>query len=413
MKETLEGHFCGADDEHNIVYPKKKTLLELLKQENPALERPVKVDKNEKKHFSVSTYIDMINDASQKLKIGFEQYLKAKEDEISKLKNELAAEKLFSDGVHKENQMLVQNLHKAKAENQQLAQNLDEVKAKNKQLTHDSEATQAENRQLAYKLYQAQESNKQLAQKLDEVQTENKLLAHDLDEAQKANRHFAHDLDEAQKKNKELAQGQGEAMAECSMLEYKLEEAQAENQKLSKKLDEARDEISCKDITIRRMKKDAERKAAAMPADISEVKEKFAREMIDSGIRFVKDMKTAIDDSQTFKCMGLLNHMTDDCFGKHEAIHRELKDMIQGIFGSREQVAKEQNEPRPNNVTVEKGGVYNAEVHHQDIHHEVDQRDFLLKADHPLSLSEVDKAFSLSRYKRKRLGLEGDDYEWR
>lgn len=355
----------------------------------------------------------MINDASQKLKIGFEQYLKAKEDEISKLKNELAAEKLFSDGVHKDNQMLVQNLHKAKAENQQLTQNLDEVKAKNKQLTHDSEATQAENRQLAYKLYQAQESNKQLAQKLDEVQTENKLLAHDLDEAQKANRHFAHDLDEAQKKNKELAQGQGEAMAECSMLEYKLEEAQAENQKLSKKLDDARDEISCKDFAIRRMKKEAERKAAAMPADISEVKEKFAREMIDSGIRFVKDMKTAIDDSQTFKCMGLLTHMTDDCFGKDEPIHHELKDMIQGIFGSREQVAKEQNEPRPNNVTVEKGGVYNAEVHHQDIHHEVDQRDFLLKADHPLSLSEVDKAFSLSRYKRKRLGLEGEDYEWK
>ena len=199
--------------------------------------------------------------------------------------------------------------------------------------------------------------------------------------------------------------------SECSMLKQKLEEAQAENQKLSKKLDEARDEISCKDFAIRRMKKEAERKAAAMPADISEVKEKFAREMIDSGIRFVKDMKTAIDDSQTFKCMGLLNHMTDDCFGKDESIHRELKDMIQGIFGSREQVAKEQNEPRPNNVTVEKGGVYNAEVHHQDIHHEVDQRDFLLKADHPLSLSEVDKAFSLSRYKRKRLGLEGEDYE--
>lgn len=201
--------------------------------------------------------------------------------------------------------------------------------------------------------------------------------------------------------------------SECSMLKQKLEEAQAENQKLSKKLDEARDEISCKDITIRRMKKDAERKDTAMQVDVSEVKEKFAREMIDSGIRFVKDMKTAIDDSQTFKCMGLLNHMTDDCFGKHESIHRELKDMIQGIFGSREQVAKEQNEPRPNNVTVEKGGVYNAEVHHQDIHHEVDQRDFLLKADHPLSLSEVDKAFSLSRYKRKRLGLEGEDYEWK
>lgn len=105
----------------------------------------------------------MIDDVSQQLKIGFEQSIKAKEDEIRKLKKELAAEKLFSDGVHKENQMLVQNLHKAQAENQQLTQNLDEVKAKNKQLTHDSEATQAENRQLAYKLYQAQESNKQLA----------------------------------------------------------------------------------------------------------------------------------------------------------------------------------------------------------------------------------------------------------
>lgn len=415
MKETLEGHFCGTDDEHYFVYPKEKTLSDLYKKKNTTAEKQKeKVEDEEgKKHSSVCTYIDMINDASQKLKIGFEQYLKAKEDEISKLKNELAAEKLFSDGVHKDNQMLVQNLHKAKAENQQLTQNLDEVKAKNKQLTHDSEATQAENRQLAYKLYQAQESNKQLAQKLDEVQTENKLLAHDLDEAQKANRHFAHDLDEAQKKNKELAQGQGEAMAECSMLEYKLEEAQAENQKLSKKLDDARDEISCKDFAIRRMKKEAERKAAAMPADISEVKEKFAREMIDSGIRFVKDMKTAIDDSQTFKCMGLLTHMTDDCFGKDEPIHHELKDMIQGIFGSREQVAKEQNEPRPNNVTVEKGGVYNAEVHHQDIHPKADKPDFLPKGYHPLSLSEVDQLDSLPRNKRKRLGLEGDDYEWR
>ena len=373
MKETLEGHFCGADDEHYFVYPKEKTLSDLYKKKNTTAEKQKeKVEDEEgKKHSSVCTYIDMINDASQKLKIGFEQYLKAKEDEISKLKNELAAEKLFSDGVHKDNQMLVQNLHKAK------------------------------------------ESNKQLAQKLDEVQTENKLLAHDLDEAQKANRHFAHDLDEAQKKNKELAQGQGEAMAECSMLEYKLEEAQAENQKLSKKLDDARDEISCKDITIRRMEKDAERKDTAMQADTSEVKEKIAREMIDSGIRFVKDMKTAIDDSQTFKCMGLLNHMTDDCFGKHESIHRELKDMIQGIFGSREQVAKELNEPRPNNIRVEKGGVYNAEVHHQDIHHEVDQPDFLPKGYHPLSLPEVDLKDSLSRYKRKRLGLEGEDYEWK
>lgn len=373
MKEAFEGDhslYYGADDEQESYITRGLSEAELLNRERSVLERYLKVkDKNGKKQVSASTFIDMINDVSQQLKIGFEQSIKAKEDEIRKLKKELAAEKSTSDEVNKENQMLVQDLDKAQA------------------------------------------GNRQLAQKLDEVQTENKLLAHDLDEAQKANRHFAHDLDEAQKKNKELAQGQGEAMAECSMLEYKLEEAQAENQKLSKKLDDARDEISCKDFAIRRMKKEAERKAAAMPADISEVKEKFAREMIDSGIRFVKDMKTAIDDSQTFKCMGLLTHMTDDCFGKDEPIHHELKDMIQGIFGSREQVAKEQNEPRPNNVTVAKGGVYNAEVHHQDIHHEVDQRDFLLKADHPLSLSEVDKAFSLSRYKRKRLGLEGEDYE--
>lgn len=305
MREVFEGDHSlnyGADDEHYIVYPKEKTLFEFAKQLNATAEQKEKgEDEKGEKHSSVCSYIDMIDDVSQKLKIGFEQYKKAKEEEIRKLKNELAAEKLFSDGVHKENQMLVQNLHKAKAE----------------------------------------------------------------------------------------------------------------NQKLSKKLDEARDEISCKDITIRRMKKDAERKDTAMQVDVSEVKEEFAREMIDSGIRFVKDMKTAIDDSQTFKCMGLLNHMTDDCFGKHEAIHRELKDMIQGIFGSREQVAKEQNEPRPNNVTVEKGGVYNAEVHHQDIHHEVDQPDFLPKGYHPLSLSEVDQLISLPRHKRKRLGLEGEDYEWR
>lgn len=305
MREAFEGDHSlnyGADDEHYIVYPKEKTLFEFAKQLNATAEQKEKgEDEKGEKHSSVCSYIDMIDDVSQKLKIGFEQYKKAKEEEIRKLKNELAAEKLFSDGVHKENQMLVQNLHKA----------------------------------------------------------------------------------------------------------------QAENQKLSKKLDEARDEISCKDITIRRMKKDAERKDTAMQVDVSEVKEEFAREMIDSGIRFIKDMKTAIDDSQTFKCMGLLNHMTDDCFGKHEAIHRELKDMIQGIFGSREQVAKEQNEPRPNNVTVEKGGVYNAEVHHQDIHHEVDQPDFLPKGYHPLSLSEVDQLISLPRHKRRRFRLEGDDYEWR
>ena len=406
--------YYGADEEQESYITRGLSGAELVNLENPALERKEKVeDEKGKKHSSVCSYIDMINDVSQKLKIGFEQYIKAKEEEIRKLKNELSVVKSISDGVYKEKKMLVLNLNKAKTENKQLAQDLDkaqagnrqlehrlrEVQSEKQQLVHDWEATQAENRQLAYKLYQAQESNKQLAQNREDIL--------------KANQQLAHDLGEAQTKNKELARGQGEAMAECSMLEYKLEEAQAENQKLSKKLDDARDEICCKDITIRRMKKDADRKDTAMQVDVSEVKEKFAREMIDSGIRFVKDMKTAIDDSQTFKCMGLLNHMTDDCFGKHEAIHRELKDMIQGIFGSREQVAKEQNEPRPNNVTVEKGGVYNAEVHHQDIHHEVDQPDFLPKGYHPLSLSEVDQLISLPRHKRKRLGLEGEDYEWK
>lgn len=432
MREVFEGDHSlnyGADDEHYIVYPKVKILSELYKKKNTTAEKQKEKVEDEKgeKQVSVSTYHDMIDDVSQKLKIGFEQYIMAKEGEISKLKKELAKEKSISDSLLSNNLQLVQDLDEAKEENkdlsqsldkvqagyrqlshslrevqsekQQLTQNLDEVKAKNKQLTHDSEATQAENRQLAYKLYQAQESNKQLAQNLNQ--------------AQKSKSQLAHDLGEAQTKNKELARGQGEAMAECSMLEYKLEEAQAENQKLSKKLDEARDEISCKDITIRRMRKDAERKDTAMQVDVSEVKEAFAREMIDSGIRFVKDMKTAIDDSQTFKCMGLLTRMTDDCFGKHEAIHSELKDMIQGIFGSREQVAKEQNEPRPNNVTVEKGGVYNAEVHHQNIHPKVDKRDSLPEADLPDSLPDVDMKDSLSRYKRRRFRLEGDDYEWR
>lgn len=404
MREVFEGDHSlnyGADDEHYFVYPKEKTLYELCKEKNTTAKmQKEKVEDGEgKKHSSVCSYIDMINDVSQKLKIGFEQYKKAKEEEIRKLKKELAKEKSISDNLLSHNLQLVQDLDEAKEENKQLAQKLDKVQSEKQQLVHDLEATQAENRQLAYKLYQAQESNKQLAQNREDIL--------------KANQQLAHDLGEAQTKSKELARGQGEAMAECSMLEYKLEEAQAENQKLSKKLDEARDEISCKDITIRRMKKDAERKDTAMQVDVSEVKEEFAREMIDSGIRFIKDMKTAIDDSQTFKCMGLLNHMTDDCFGKHEAIHRELKDMIQGIFGSREQVAKEQNEPRPNNVTVEKGGVYNAEVHHQDIHHEVDQPDFLPKGYHPLSLSEVDQLISLPRHKRKRLGLEGEDYEWK
>ena len=431
MREVFEGDHSlnyGADDEHYIVYPKVKTLYEFAKQLNATAEQKEKVeDEKGEKHSSVCSYIDMINDVSQKLKIGFEQYKKAKEEEIRKLKKELAEEKSISDSLLSNNLRLVQDLDKVQAgnrqlahrlrevqsEKQQLAQKLDKVQSEKQQLAHDSEATQAENRQLAYKLYQAQESNKLLAKNSEDILKANQQLAQKLDETQKANQQLAHDLGEAQTKSKELARGQGEAMAECSMLEYKLEEAQAENQKLSKKLDDARDEISCKDITIRRMKKDAERKDTAMQVDVSEVNEKFAREMIDSGIRFVKDMKTAIDDSQTFKCMGLLNHMTDDCFGKHEAIHRELKDMIQGIFGSREQVAKEQNEPRPNNVTVEKGGVYNAEVHHQDIHHEVDQPDFLPKGYHPLSLSEVDQLISLPRYKRRRFRLEGEDYEWK
>lgn len=417
MREVFEGDHSlnyGADDEHYIVYPKEKTLFEFAKQLNATAEQKEKgEDEKGEKQISVSTYLGMIDDVSQKLKIGFEQYIMAKEEEIRKLNEKLASKQRISDSLISENQQLVQNLDEAKKENKQLARKLDKVQSEKQQLAHDLEATQAENRQLAYKLYQAQESNKLLAKNSEDILKANQQLAQKLDEAQTENQQLAHDLGEAQTKSKELARGQGEALAECSMLEYKLEEAQAENQKLSKKLDEARDEISCKDITIRRMKKDAERKDTAMQVDVSEVKEKFAREMIDSGIRFVKDMKTAIDDSQTFKCMGLLNHMTDDCFGKHESIHRELKDMIQGIFGSREQVAKEQNEPRPNNVTVEKGGVYNAEVHHQDIHHEVDQPDFLPKGYHPLSLSEVDLKDSLSRYKRKRLGLEGEDYEWK
>lgn len=418
MREVFEGDHSlnyGADDEHYIVYPKVKILSELYKKKNTTAEKQKEKVEDEKgeKQISVSTYLGMIDDVSQKLKIGFGQYIMAKEEEIRKLNEKLASKQRISDSLISENQQLVQNLDEAKKENKQLARKLDKVQSEKQQLAHDSEATQAENRQLAYKLYQAQEANKQLEQNREDLLNANQQLAQKLDKVQTENQQLAHDLGEAQTKNKELARGQGEAMAECSMLEYKLEEAQVENQKLSKKLDEARDEISSQDIAIRRMKKDEERKDTAMQVDVSEVKEKFAREMIDSGIRFVKDMKTAIDDSQTFKCMGLLNHMTDDCFGKHESIHRELKDMIQGIFGSREQVAKEQNEPRPNNVTVEKGGVYNAEVHHQDIHPKVDKRDSLPEADLPGSLPEADLMDSLPRYKRRRFRLEGEDYEWK
>lgn len=134
MREVFEGDHSlnyGADDEHNIVYPKKKTLFELLKQENPALERPVKVDKNEKKHSSVCSYIDIINDVSQKLKIGFEQYIKAKEEEIRKLKKELAEEKGISESAQIVNRKLLQALDNFKMQNSQLVQMLDEDETEN------------------------------------------------------------------------------------------------------------------------------------------------------------------------------------------------------------------------------------------------------------------------------------------
>lgn len=57
--------------------------------------------------------------------------------------------------------------------------------------------------------------------------------------------------------------------------------------------------------------------------------------------------------------------------------------------------------------------MYNAEVHHQNIHPKVDKRDSLPEADLPDSLPDVDMKDSLSRYKRRRFRLEGDDYEWR
>ena len=196
MREVFEGDHSlnyGADDEHYIVYPKEKTLFEFAKQLNATAEQKENgEDEKGEKHSSVCSYIDMIDDVSQKLKIGFEQYKKAKEGEISKLKKELAKEKSISDSLLSNNLQLVQDLDEAKEENkdlsqsldkvqagyrqlshslrevqsekQQLTQNLDEVKAKNKQLAHKSETTQAENRQLACKLYQSQELNKKQAQ---------------------------------------------------------------------------------------------------------------------------------------------------------------------------------------------------------------------------------------------------------
>lgn len=344
MREVFEGDHSlnyGADDEHNIVYPKKKTLFELLKQENPALERPVKVDKNEKKHSSVCSYIDIINDVSQKLKIGFEQYKKAKEEEIRKLKNELAEEKGISESAQIVNRKLLQALDNFKMQNSQLVQMLDEDETEKQQLNHDLEATKASN----------------------------------------------------------------------TLLAQKLEEAQAENQKLSKKLDDARDEICCKDITIRRMKKDADRKAAAMVTDTSRMREDFAKEMIGSAVKFVKGLKKRINHGHEVLYTELLQQMTNGCFTEGESIRDELYKLIDEIPAYLKQIANE--ELRPNNVTVKEGGVYNGVVHHQNIHPKVDLPDFLPKGYHPLSLSEVDQLISLPRYKRRRFRLEGEDYEWK
>ena len=346
MREVFEGDHSlnyGADDEHYIVYPKVKTLYELCKEKNTTAEKQTeKVEDEEgKKHSSVCSYIDIINDVSQKLKIGFEQYKKAKEEEIRKLKNELAEEKGISESAQIVNRKLLQALDNFKMQNSQLVQMLDEDETEKQQLNHDLEATKASN----------------------------------------------------------------------TLLAQKLEEAQAENQKLSKKLDDARDEICCKDITIRRMKKDADRKAAAMVTDTSRMREDFAKEMIGSAVKFVKGLKKRINHGHEVLYTELLQQMTNGCFSEGESIRDELYKLIDEIPAYLKQIANE--ELRPNNVTVEKGGVYNGVVNHQDIHHEVDQPDFLPKADHPLSLSEVDKAFSLSRYKRKRLGLEGEDYEWK
>ena len=344
MREVFEGDHSlnyGADDEHNIVYPKKKTLFELLKQENPALERPVKVDKNEKKHSSVCSYIDMIDDVSQKLKIGFEQYKKAKEEEIRKLKNELAEEKGISESAQIVNRKLLQALDNFKMQNSQLVQMLDEDETEKQQLNHDLEATKASN----------------------------------------------------------------------TLLAQKLEEAQAENQKLSKKLDDARDEICCKDITIRRMKKDADRKAAAMVTDTSRMREDFAKEMIGSAVKFVKGLKKRINHGHEVLYTELLQQMTNGCFSEGESIRDELYKLIDEIPAYLKQIANE--ELRPNNVTVKEGGVYVAEVHHQNIHPKVDKRDSLPKADLSDFLPEVDMKDSLPRYKRRRFRLEGEDYEWK
>ena len=345
MREVFEGDHSlnyGADDEHNIVYPKKKTLYEFAKQLNATAEQKEKgEDEKGEKQISVSTYLDMIDDVSQKLKIGFEQYKKAKEEEIRKLKNELADEKGISESAQIVNRKLLQALDNFKMQNSQLVQMLDEDETEKQQLNHDLEATKASN----------------------------------------------------------------------TLLAQKLEEAQAENQKLSKKLDDARDEISCQDITIRRMKKDADRKAAAMVTDTSRMREDFAKEMIGSAVKFVKGLKKRINHGHEVLYTELLQQMTNGCFSEGESIRDELYKLIDEIPAYLKQIANE--ELRPNNVTVEKGGVYVAEVHHQNIHPKVDKRDSLPKADLSDFLPEVDMKDSLPRYKRRRFRLEGEDYEWK
>ena len=346
MREVFEGDHSlnyGADDEHYFVYPKEKTLSELYKNKNTTAEmQKEKVEDGEgKKHSSVCSYIDMIDDVSQKLKNGFEQYKKAKEEEIRKLKNELAEEKGISESAQIVNRKLLQALDNFKMQNSQLVQMLDEDETEKQQLNHDLEATKASN----------------------------------------------------------------------TLLAQKLEEAQAENQKLSKKLDEARDEISCKDIAIRRMKKDADRKAAAMVTDTSRMREDFAKEMIGSAVKFVKGLKKRINHGHEVLYTELLQQMTNGCFSEGESIRDELYKLIDEIPAYLKQIANE--ELRPNNVTVKEGGVYVAEVHHQNIHPKVDKRDSLPKADLSDFLPEVDMKDSLPRYKRRRFGLEGDDYEWK
>ena len=346
MREVFEGDHSlnyGADDEHYFVYPKEKTLFELCKEKNTTAEKQKeKVEDGEgKKHSSVCSYIDIINDVSQKLKIGFEQYKKAKEEEIRKLKNELAEEKGISESAQIVNRKLLQALDNFKMQNSQLVQMLDEDETEKQQLNHDLEATKASN----------------------------------------------------------------------TLLAQKLEEAQAENQKLSKKLDDARDEICCKDITIRRMKKDADRKAAAMVTDTSRMREDFAKEMIGSAVKFVKGLKKRINHGHEVLYTELLQQMTNGCFSEGESIRDELYKLIDEIPAYLKQIANE--ELRPNNVTVKEGGVYVAEVHHQNIHPKVDKRDSLPKADLSDFLPEVDMKDSLPRYKRRRFRLEGDDYEWK